>query len=73
MANVYLNELDWKLEENNIPFVRYADGFLLFAQKAAQVAKERLKELGLEISMEKTRFINFNKDDFDFLGFTFGH
>ncbi len=52
---------------------------LLFAkteediQKAAQIAEETLRELGLEVSMEKTRLVDFNKDDFDFLGFTFGH
>ena len=79
LANIYLNELDWKLEEHGIRFVRYADDFLLFAkteediQRAAQVAEETLRELGLEVSMEKTRLVDFNKDDFDFLGFTFGH
>jgi len=79
LANIYLNELDWKLEEHGIRFVRYADDFLLFAktegeiQKAAQITKETLHELGLEVSMEKTRIVDFNKDDFDFLGFTFGH
>lgn len=79
LANVYLNELDWNLEGHGIRFVRYADDFLLFAkteediQKAAQIAVETLHELGLEVSMEKTRIVDFNKDDFDFLGFTFGH
>jgi len=79
LANIYLNELDWKLEEHGIRFVRYADDFLLFAKteedvrKAAQIAEETLHELGLEVSMEKTRIVDFNKDDFDFLGFTFGH
>lgn len=79
LANIYLNELDWKLEEHGIRFVRYADDFLLFAKteedirKAAQITKETLQELGLEVSVEKTRIVDFNKDDFDFLGFTFGH
>jgi RNA-directed DNA polymerase len=79
LSNIYLNELDWKLEECGIRFVRYADDFLLFAkteediQKAAQIAEETLQELGLEVSMEKTRIVDFNRDDFDFLGFTFGH
>ena len=79
LANIYLNELDWKLEEHGIRFVRYADDFLLFAkteediEKAAQVARKTLQELGLEVAMEKTRIVDFNKDDFDFLGFTFGH
>ncbi|MFD4703418.1 reverse transcriptase domain-containing protein [Gottfriedia sp. NPDC058432] len=79
LANVYLNELDWEWDLNGIRFVRYADDFLLFAKskesikKAASLTKEKLKELGLEISKEKTRVVNFEKDDFDFLGFTFHH
>lgn len=79
LANLYLNELDWKLEEQGIRFVRYADDFLLFAQteediqQAAQIAQDTLKELGLEVAMEKTKIVNFNDDDFDFLGFTFQH
>lgn len=79
LANVYLNELDWEWDLHGIRFVRYADDFLLFAkskedvEKAASLTKEKLTELGLEISKEKTRVVNFRKDDFDFLGFTFHH
>lgn len=79
LANVYLNELDWEWDMNNIRFVRYADDFLLFAKtkeevgKAASLTKEKLKELGLEISKGKTKIVDFRKDDFDFLGFTFHH
>mgnify|MGYP001193053101 CR=1 FL=1 len=79
LANVYLNELDWEWDLHGIRFVRYADDFLLFAkskedvEKAAALTKEKLAELGLEISKEKTKVVNFNKDDFDFLGFTFSH
>lgn len=79
LANLYLNELDWKLEEHGIRFVRYADDFLLFAktqediEKAAAITQEMLNELGLEVATEKTKVVNFNADDFDFLGFTFGH
>lgn len=79
LANIYLNELDWELDAHNIRFVRYADDFLLFAktkediQKAECVTEAKLQELGLEISIEKTKIVDFNDDDFDFLGFTFGH
>ena len=79
LANVYLNELDWEWDINGIRFVRYADDFLLFAKskedikKAASLTKVKLDELGLEISNEKTKIVNFQKDDFDFLGFTFHH
>lgn len=79
LANVYLNELDWEWDLHGIRFVRYADDFLLFAKskedikKAARITKDKLKELGLEISKEKTKVVDFQKDDFDFLGFTFHH
>jgi RNA-directed DNA polymerase len=79
LANVYLSELDWTWDFHGIRFVRYADDFLLFAkskesiEKAAALTKEKLTELGLEISKEKTRVVNFKKDNFNFLGFTFHH
>lgn len=79
LANVYLNEIDWEWDLHGIRFVRYADDFLLFAkskeaiQKAVSLTKEKLSELGLEISKEKTRVVDFQKEDFDFLGFTFHH
>ncbi|MCK9445103.1 MAG: group II intron reverse transcriptase/maturase [Tissierellaceae bacterium] len=79
LANIYLNELDWELDKEGIRFVRYADDFLLFAKteesikKAGEVAKRVIAELGLEVSMEKTKFVDFNNDDFDFMGFTFKH
>jgi len=79
LANVYLNELDRDLSDAGIRFVRYADDFLLFAKskkdviKAPEVAKATLRRLGLEISSAKTKYVDFNDDNFDFLGFTFGH
>lgn len=79
LANLFLNELDWTLEAHGIHFVRYADDFLLFAktkediEKAAKVAKEKIEELGLEVAMEKTKYVDFDKDDFNFMGFTFSH
>ena len=79
LANIYLNEMDWELDLHGIRFVRYADDFLIFAktkeeiQKAIGITKDKLKELGLEISEGKTKVVNFPKDNFDFLGFTFHH
>lgn len=79
LANIYLNELDWALEAEGIHFVRFADDFLLFAKteeeikKAGEIAKKVIEELGLEVSIEKTRFVDFNKDDFKFIGFNFEH
>jgi group II intron reverse transcriptase/maturase len=79
LANIYLNELDWELDKENIRFVRYADDFLLFAKteeeikRAGEIANRVVNELGLEVSMEKTKFVDFNNNDFNFLGFTFEH
>lgn len=38
---------------------------------ARAITKAKLIELGLEIAEGKTKVVNFKKDDFDFLGFTF--
>lgn len=79
LANVYLNELDWALEKEGIKFVRYCDDFLLFAKtddeirKAGEIAKKVIENLGLEVAMNKTKYVDFHKDDFDFVGFTFKH
>lgn len=62
-----------------VNFVRYADDFLLFTKteeeikRAGAIANRVVNELGLEVSMEKTKFVNFNDNDFDFIGFTFEH
>jgi group II intron reverse transcriptase/maturase len=79
LANLFLNELDWTLAQHKIRFVRFADDFLLFTktrediEKAAEITKIKLEELGLQISAEKTKVVDFHDDDFSFLGFTFGH
>lgn len=78
-ANIYLNELDWELHKAEIESVRYADDSLALCrtkedlERAIQVVHRVLDELGLELSEEKTYVIDFDKDDFDYLGFTFGH
>jgi len=79
LANIYLNELDWELEKEGIHFVRYCDDFLLFAKteediiRAGAIAKRVLENLGLEVAMNKTKYVDFNKDNFKFLGFEFYH
>ena len=79
LANIYLNELDWELDKENVRFVRYADDFLLFAKteeeirRAGAVANRVINDLGLEVSIEKTKFVDFNDENFNFLGFTFEH
>lgn len=79
LSNVYLNELDWELEKEGIRFVRYCDDFLLFAKteeeirRAGAVAKRVIESLGLEVAINKTKYVDFNKDDFKFVGFDFKH
>ncbi len=79
LANIYLNELDWELEKEGIYFVRYADDFLLFADseeeihRAGNIAKKVIENLGLEVAMNKTKYVDFNDNDFTFVGFDFLH
>ncbi len=73
LCNLYLHELDRALSGKNIPFVRYADDFLLFtpdqktAEKALGFVADRLRDLGLELHPEKTRVIE-SGPAFSFLG-----
>ena len=62
-CNLYLTRFDDSLSRANIPFVRYADDFLLFAdsrsraEKALAYAAAELEKLGLQIHPEKTRVV----------------
>jgi RNA-directed DNA polymerase len=85
LANIYLHEVldKWFLENygsyNNI-IIRYADDAVFFFKKkdtANNFVKElydRVEEYGLSLNKDKTKAINFDKNEnnsFDFLGFTF--
>ncbi len=65
-CNLYLHEFDMALVKANIPFVRFADDFLLFSRakqdavKAMGFAKETLKNLGLDLHPQKTRIVRSN-------------
>jgi RNA-directed DNA polymerase len=72
LANVYLNHLDRRLEEAGLPFVRYADDFVVFcsskseAEEALQVIWVTLQqELKLELSKDKTeiRYLEYELDE----------
>ena len=66
MCNLYLHQFDQMLTRNNIPFVRFADDFLLFcadkkrAEKAMETAKHALEKLDLRLHPKKTRVIRSN-------------
>ena len=63
MCNLYLTRFDDCLARMNIPFVRFADDFLLFcptrekAQAALRSARQSLEKLDLELHPDKTRII----------------
>lgn len=63
MCNLFLHEFDQALSHANIPFVRFADDFLLFtdsklnAQAAQTYAGNQLGKLELKLHPQKTRVI----------------
>lgn len=79
LANLYLNPLDWLLEEWGVIGVRYADDLVLLTRTAeeAQRALERLEEwMGeaqLTLHPEKTCLVDMGEPraHFDFLGYRF--
>lgn len=82
LANVYLNSLDWKMEEAGYEMVRYADDFVILchSEAAARAALTQVKDwtaaAGLSLHAEKTRVIEATAPGgFDFLGYHFegGH
>ena len=74
LANIALNFLDWHLARSGFRCVRYADDFVVLcrsarrAKEALLVVTQKLTELGLSLSPEKTRVTNF-RQGFAFLGF----
>ena len=62
-CNLYLNRFDQALSKRNIPFVRFADDFLLFADKPARAEKAlnfaatELEKLGLRLHPDKTGIV----------------
>ena len=63
LCNLYLHEMDMDLEESGIPFVRYADDFMVlgesepFARSALALAEDSLTRLGLRLNLDKTRIV----------------
>jgi retron-type reverse transcriptase len=63
LCNLYLHEFDCFLQSQQIPFVRFADDFILFAKdeagakSALQLAGKYLNKLGLELHPGKTKVI----------------
>jgi RNA-directed DNA polymerase len=74
LANIVLNELDWRLEKAGYRFVRYADDFVVVcktrqqAKAALEVVEEIVTDLGLSLSPEKTKIASYG-EGYEFLGF----
>lgn len=67
LCNLYMNEFDQAMADAHIPFVRFADDFLLFAadekkaQKAWVFAGKKLVQMGLELHPTKTRVVRSHR------------
>jgi RNA-directed DNA polymerase len=83
LSNIYLDELDHKMEQLGYKMVRYADDIVVLrqsqeeAEKALEEVKQRTAKAGLTLHPEKTRIVDARakKVGFDFLGYHFerGH
>ena len=79
LSNIYLDELDHKMEELGYEMVRYADDFVILSrsQEEAEGALEEVKQwtakAGLKLHPEKTRIVDARQKQagFDFLGYHF--
>jgi RNA-directed DNA polymerase len=76
LANILLDDLDKELERRGLPFVRYADDFVIFTKtrRAAErvfngVNRYLTKGLRLVVNLEKSRIVP--ADGVEFLGFVF--
>jgi RNA-directed DNA polymerase len=77
LANVYLHRLDVEATKAGLRFVRYADDFIVTAnrrwkaRRADQMIRELLADLGLSLNEDKSGVRNLDRDEVEFLGFTF--
>ncbi|MBF0452417.1 MAG: Retron-type reverse transcriptase [Candidatus Magnetomorum sp.] len=64
LCNVYLTKWDQEMARRNLPFVRFADDFLVFAQSrqsaenAYQYVEQLLNRMGLALNTEKTQVVS---------------
>jgi len=79
LANIYLNALDWLVEQAGLEMVRYADDMVVLcrdpetAMRALKLIQQWMKQAGLELHPEKTRVVAMTEggSHFDFLGYRF--
>ncbi len=76
LANLYLDQLDEAVLDENLRLIRFADDFLILcrkkerAEQALQFTAEVLESLRLKLHKKKTRVVDF-KQGFRFLGVEF--
>jgi group II intron reverse transcriptase/maturase len=74
LCNLYLHQLDLTFTNKNIPFVRFADDFLLFspdkkgANEILKFIEKQLEKLDLELHWDKTK-IEISSPKIIFLGY----
>ena len=79
LSNLYLDELDHKMEAYGYGMTRYADDMVMLcasaeqAQEALETVREWMGASGLTLHREKTRLVDMNEvgAHFDFLGYRF--
>ena len=78
LANIYLDELDWRMARSGLEMVRYADDFIVLcrsqeqAQLALELVRRWVEENGLTLHPNKTRLVDASQaGGFDFLGYHF--
>ena len=79
LANLYLNPLDWLLEEAGMEMVRYADDMVVLcrhpheAEQALGKVRNWMQAAGLELHPQKTRIVSMSEvgNHFEFLGYRF--
>jgi group II intron reverse transcriptase/maturase len=68
LCNLYLHRLDSTWQSRRIPFVRYADDFILFApderraQQTLKLTHAQVEDLGLALHPDKTRVLQAGPD-----------
>jgi RNA-directed DNA polymerase len=81
LANIYMHLVDRVVNDTRklfhqagIKIVRYADDFVLMGKRITQEAEDKLKQMlermGLKLNEKKTRKVQAEKTEFNFLGFT---
>lgn len=76
LANIYLHPLDVRLTQARLNLVRYADDLVVLcarrqdAEAALAQVEQGLRELRLELNLNKTRLVSFD-EGFQFLGVFF--